>query len=92
MTTITRHRPRVILSVDVGGSHAKVTTNTKKLKREFVSCPGLSAKAMVNKVVGLTEDWFYDVVSVGHPSALVRGITKGIETPVRGSRANLWRA
>jgi polyphosphate glucokinase len=67
-----RRRPRAILSVDVGGSHVKVMTSTKKLKREFVSGPDLSAKAMVKQVAKLTEDWSYDVVSVGYPGPVVR--------------------
>jgi polyphosphate glucokinase len=67
-----RRRPRVILSVDVGGSHVKVMTNTKKLKREFVSGSDLSARDMVKKVAELTEDWSSDVVSVGYPGPVVR--------------------
>ena len=67
-----RRGPRAILSVDVGGSHVKVMTSTKKLKREFVSGPDLTAKAMVKQVAELTEDWSYDVVSVGYPGPVVR--------------------
>ena len=67
-----RRGPRAILSVDAGGSHVKVMTSTKKLKREFVSGPDLTAKAMVKQVAELTEDWSYDVVSVGYPGPVVR--------------------
>ena len=58
---------RKILSIDVGGSHVKVMTNTKRIKREFESGPDLTAKSMAEKVKQLTKDWTYDVVSVGYP-------------------------
>jgi polyphosphate glucokinase len=70
--TSLRSGPRAILSIDVGGSHVKVMTSTKKLKREFVSGPNLSARDMVKQVADLTKDWSYDVVSVGYPGPVVR--------------------
>ena len=63
---------RTILAIDVGGSHVKVMTNRGRTKREFVSGPHLSAKAMVKGVRKLTEDWSYDVISVGYPGVVVR--------------------
>ena len=62
---------RTILAIDVGGSHVKVMTSKDRAKREFVSGPDLSAKTMVNEVKKLTEDWSYDVVSVGYPGVVV---------------------
>jgi polyphosphate glucokinase len=67
----TRDRPLGILSVDVGGSHVKVMTNKSRAKRELVSGPDLSAKAMVKQVAEITKDWSYDVVSVGYPGPVV---------------------
>jgi polyphosphate glucokinase len=69
--TSTRGWPRAILSVDVGGSHVKVMTNKTRTKREFVSGPDLSARAMAKQVAELTKDWSYDVVSVGYPGPVV---------------------
>jgi polyphosphate glucokinase len=63
---------RAILSIDVGGSHVKVMTDKERIKREFESGPGLTAKAMVKKVEELVQDWSYDVVSVGYPGVVVR--------------------
>jgi polyphosphate glucokinase len=54
---------RTILSIDVGGSHIKLMTNTKRIKREFVSGPDLTARSMVEKVKQITKDWTYDLVS-----------------------------
>jgi polyphosphate glucokinase len=63
---------RTILAIDIGGSHVKVMTNKDRTKREFVSGPDLSAKTMVKEVRKLTEDWSYDVISVGYPGVVVR--------------------
>ena len=60
-----------ILAIDVGGSHVKVMTNKGRIKREFVSGRDLSAKTMVKEVRKLTEDWSYDVISVGYPGVVV---------------------
>lgn len=60
-----------ILTVDVGGSHVKVMTNSGRMKREFSSGPELSAKMMVKKVKELTKGWSYDVVSVGYPGPVI---------------------
>jgi polyphosphate glucokinase len=56
-----------ILTIDVGGTHVKVMTDRERSRREFVSGPGLSARAMVRKVKALTKDWSYDAVSIGYP-------------------------
>jgi polyphosphate glucokinase len=40
-------------------------------KREFVSGPHLSAKAMVKQVKRLTADWSYDVISIGYPGPVI---------------------
>jgi polyphosphate glucokinase len=61
-----------ILSIDVGGTHVKVMTDKKRIKREFESGPDLTAKSMVAQVKQLTKDWSYDVVSVGYPGPVVR--------------------
>ncbi|KWV55566.1 ROK family protein [Bradyrhizobium macuxiense] len=62
---------RRVLAIDVGGSHVKVMTDKKRVKREFKSDPDLSAKAMVRQVKALTNDWSYDVISIGYPGPVV---------------------
>ncbi len=49
----------------------KVMTNQGNAKREFVSGPDLSAKAMVKKVKNLVKDWSYDLISLGYPGPVV---------------------
>jgi polyphosphate glucokinase len=58
---------RVVLAIDVGGSHVKVMTSTGRTKREFESGPDLSAKEMVRRVKALTKDWSFDTISIGYP-------------------------
>jgi polyphosphate glucokinase len=64
-------RPRTILSIDIGGSHVKFMTNKTRAKREFHSGPDLSARQMVKKVKELTQDWAFDLVSIGYPGVVV---------------------
>jgi polyphosphate glucokinase len=68
-----RSQQNTILAVDVGGSHVKVMTSTGRTKREFPSGPHLSAKKMVKDVAAITEDWSYDVISVGYPGPVAHG-------------------
>lgn len=58
---------RIVLAVDVGGTHVKVMTDRLRIKRQFVSGPRLSAKETVREIKAITRDWTYDVVSIGYP-------------------------
>jgi polyphosphate glucokinase len=62
---------KIVLAIDVGGSQVKVMTNRFRKRREFSSGSQLSAKAMVKKVKDLTQDWSYDVVSLGYPGPVL---------------------
>ena len=64
---------RVILSVDVGGSHVKALSSSGGERRRFESGPDLTARQMVDGVLELTSDWDYDVVSVGIPAPVRDG-------------------
>jgi polyphosphate glucokinase len=74
-----RDHPRV-LAVDVGGSHVKVLLSTGGERRRFPSGPGLTAAEMVERILGRTQDWDYDVVSVGVPAQVMAG--KVVHDPV----------
>jgi polyphosphate glucokinase len=65
-------RRRIILSIDVGGSHVKMMTSARRIKRKFDSGPDLTAKSMVEQVKQLTKDWSYDVISIGYPGPVLR--------------------
>src|ERR1700692_3290249 len=65
-------RRRIILSIDVGGSRVKMMTSARRIKRKFDSGPDLHAKSMFEQVKQLTNDWSYDVISVGYPGPVLR--------------------
>lgn len=62
-----RTERKIILAVDVGGTHVKCMTSKGLTRREFASGPHLSAKQMVKEIKRLTKDWPYDVISIGYP-------------------------
>ncbi len=64
---------RVILCVDVGGSHVKALRSSGGERRRFESGPDLTAPQMVEGVRELTPDWDYDLVSVGIPAPVREG-------------------
>jgi polyphosphate glucokinase len=66
---------RVVLAVDVGGSHVKALVPGVDEPRKFDSGPALHPREMVDGVLRLTSDWTWNAVSLGIP------------TPVRGGRA-----
>ena len=65
---------RVVLAVDVGGSHVKALASSESERRRFKSGPSLTAEKMVAGVLETVDGWSWDVVSVGIP------------TPVRGGK------
>ena len=66
---------RVVLAVDVGGSHVKALASDQRGRRRFRSGPKLTAEEMVARTLEAVADWDWDAVSVGIP------------TPVRGGKA-----
>ena len=66
---------RVVLAVDVGGSHVKAIVRGVDEPRRFDSGPALQPQEMVDGVLRVTDGWTWNAVSLGIP------------TPVRGGRA-----
>ncbi len=56
-----------VLVVDIGGNSVKVLVTGETEPRKFPSGPTLTPHQMVAGVLKLTEDWAYDVVSIGYP-------------------------
>ncbi len=71
---------RVVLTVDVGGSHVKVLTSNETEHRRFDSGPKLTPQETLDGVRRVAEGWAWDVVSVGVPSPVRGG--KPIAEPV----------
>src|ERR1700721_303182 len=67
-----KHQLRV-LAIDIGGSHVKARVSGRREEREFESGPTLTARQMAAKLRKLTEDWTYDVVSIGYPGVVLHG-------------------
>src|ERR1700678_856866 len=65
---------RVVLAVDVGGSHVKVLVSGESERRRVPSGPTMTAAEMVSAALGAAEGWHFDVAAVGVPA------------PVHGSR------
>jgi polyphosphate glucokinase len=62
-----------VLVVDVGGTHVKVLATGKRARREFPSGPTMTPQQMVSGVLKITNDWKYDVVSIGYPGPVLLG-------------------
>jgi polyphosphate glucokinase len=61
-----------VLAIDIGGTNVKVLVSGQKEPRKFPSGPKLTPKQMVAGVKRITNDWEYDVVSIGYPGPVVR--------------------
>jgi polyphosphate glucokinase len=62
-----------VLVADVGGTHIKLlaTGGTEPIKTP--SGPDMTPLKLVSEVQRLTQDWKYDVVSIGYPGPVVHG-------------------
>jgi polyphosphate glucokinase len=60
-----------ILVIDVGGTNFKILATGKKVARKFPSGPTMTAKQMVQRVLGAATDWEYDAVTIGYPGPVV---------------------
>jgi polyphosphate glucokinase len=63
---------RVVLAVDVGGSHVKALSSNRRQRRRFTSGPALTAEQMVAGTLELVDGWRFSAVSIGIP-APIRG-------------------
>ena len=64
---------RLILAVDVGGTHVKFRVNTGDEVRKFASGRELTPSQMCTQLLAMTADWAYDVVSLGYPGPVLHG-------------------
>jgi polyphosphate glucokinase len=71
---------RVVLAVDVGGSHVKALASNQTERRRFSSGPSMTAEQMVAGTLETVADWSWDVVSVGVPMPVKAG--KPVAEPI----------
>jgi len=74
---------RIVLSVDVGGSHVKALASNQTERRRFASSPKLTPQEMVAGTLEAVAGWEWDVVSIGIP-APVRDNRPSSEPPNLG--------
>src|SRR5262249_151967 len=60
-------KARTILVIDVGGTHVKSELSAPRRRCDFKSGRKVTAKGRGGKGRRLTDDWTYDVVSIGYP-------------------------
>jgi polyphosphate glucokinase len=60
-----------ILVIDIGGTNVKVKLSGNEEIRKHPSGTGLTPAQMVEAVKHLTNDWHYDVISIGYPGPVV---------------------
>jgi polyphosphate glucokinase len=56
-----------VLVIDIGGNSVKLLITGENDPRKFPSGPTLTPRQLISGVKKLTEDWRYDVVSIGYP-------------------------
>ena len=62
-----------VLVIDVGGTHVKLLASGRRAPVKLDSGPDLGAAQMVRAVKQATQEWTYDVVSIGYPGPVVYG-------------------
>jgi polyphosphate glucokinase len=63
-----------VLVLDVGGSHVKCAATDHRMSVEFKSGPKMTPGQMVRRVLKITHGWRFDVVSIGYPGVVGRGV------------------
>jgi polyphosphate glucokinase len=63
----TANGEKIVLAIDIGGSHVKILTSAGGVERRTDSGPDLTPQLMIAAVKTLTEGLQYDVVSMGYP-------------------------
>jgi polyphosphate glucokinase len=58
---------KIVLSIDIGGSHVKILSSAGGTERRADSGPGLTPQQMTDAVKKLAEGLSYDVISMGYP-------------------------
>ena len=59
-----------VLVIDIGGTNIKFLATAQSDPRRFPSGKTMTPTRMVAEIKKLTEDWAYDVVSIGYPGVI----------------------
>ncbi|MET3899251.1 polyphosphate glucokinase [Devosia sp. UYZn731] len=62
---------KIVLAIDIGGSHVKIMSSAGGGERKADSGPGMDALAMADAVEKLSEGMQYDVIAMGYPGPVI---------------------
>src|SRR5262245_60567241 len=63
-----------VLVVDVGGTYVKIRATGQRTLTRFPSGPTMTPDQLIAGVRKITRRWKYDVVSIGYPGPVLRGL------------------
>ncbi|MEO8684547.1 MAG: ROK family protein [Devosia sp.] len=63
--------PKIVLAIDIGGSHVKIMSSAGGEERKAPSGPDMNAAAMADVVEKLASGLHYDVIAMGYPGPVV---------------------
>jgi polyphosphate glucokinase len=64
---------KIVLTIDVGGSHVKIRKSNGIERRKADSGPDMTPDRMVKAVRELSNDWQFDAITIGYPGIVSRG-------------------
>ncbi|MCB1466433.1 MAG: ROK family protein [Rhizobiaceae bacterium] len=64
-------KTRIVLAIDIGGSHVKIMSSAGGQERKAVSGPKMDAAAMASAVEELARGMDYDVIAMGYPGPVI---------------------
>ena len=62
-----------ILTIDIGGTNIKVKVNNDAERRKIPSGNYMTPEMMVSLVIEATNDWEFEVISIGFPGVIKKG-------------------
>ncbi len=77
---VSERKDRIVLSIDIGGSHVKILSSEGGEENKAVSGKTMTAADMVAAVKAMADGLKYDVVSMGYPGPVVHD--KPLREPV----------
>ncbi|WP_296019817.1 ROK family protein [uncultured Agrobacterium sp.] len=77
---VSERKDRIVLSIDIGGSHVKILSSAGGEEKKAVSGKTMTAADMVAAVKAMADGLKYDVVSMGYPGPVVHD--KPLREPV----------
>ncbi|MDP9758974.1 polyphosphate glucokinase [Agrobacterium sp. SORGH_AS 745] len=71
---------RIVLAIDIGGSHVKIRSSAGGDERKVESGKAMTGPEMVIAVTAMAKDMTYDVIAMGYPGPVVHN--KPLREPV----------